>query len=135
MQQNVETLCRQHDELRALADSYQRELDKPAPDLAALSKCRWMLARLVSGHLAYERVHLYGVLAERGDVSGLALADRLNNLGGCLSDHVRDWTAQMILSDWAGYARSSSALIKVLRTHMDDEEKQLYPKLLVAKAA
>jgi hypothetical protein len=131
----LETLCRQHDELRALADTYENELKKPGPDLPALAKCRWMLARLVSGHLAYERLYLYGTLASRGDTSGLKLGERLDKLGARLSEHVRDWTPQMIADDWTGYGQASVALIKVLRAHMDEEERELYPRLLAAKAA
>ena len=135
MKENVETLCRQHDELRALADNYQLELKKPTPDLQALARCRWALARLVSGHLAYARLYLYNILASRGDTAGIKLGERLDDLGTRLSGHVRDWTPEMIVEDWPRYTRTSNALIKVLREHMEVEEQQLYPKLLVAKAA
>jgi hypothetical protein len=135
MKVHVETLCRQHDELRRLADVYEQELKRPAPDLQALSKCRWTLARLVSGHLAYEKLHLYGTLADRGDTSGINLGERLNILGDRLSDHVRDWTLEMITSDWSGYVHASLELVAVLRAHMAEEEKELYPRLLAAKAA
>lgn len=135
MKHCLETLCRQHDELRTLAATYQRELAKAAPDLQALSKCRWTLARLVSGHLAYERLHLYGALANRGDTTGLRLGERLNALGAQLSEHVRDWTPGMISDDWLGYARASNDLIDILLEHMEEEERELYPRLLMAKAA
>lgn len=135
MKERVRTLCEQHDELRALADEYERELDKPEADLAALSGCRWKLARLVSNHLAYERMYLYGALRERGDRAGAKLGDELTGLGDRLSAHVRDWTPEAITSDWAGYGRASKALMKVLRAQMENEEAELYPLLLKAKAA
>lgn len=135
MKIHVETLCRQHDELRALAAVYEAELSKPAPDLAALATCRWTLARLVASHLAYERLHLYGALAGRGDDIGMKLGERLDALGERLSAHVRDWTPAMIADDWRSYAAASRALIQILRGHMEQEEKALYPRLLLAKAA
>jgi hypothetical protein len=135
MKEQVQTLCEQHDELRALADEYEAELAKPAPDLAALSGCRWKLARLVSTHLAYERMYLYGTLHSRGDGSGAQLGAQLTALGDKLSAHVRDWTPAAITTDWRGYGKASKGLMTILRKHMDREESDLYPLLLKAKAA
>ena len=60
-----ETLVRQHDELRALADSYERALARAEPDLTALAKHRWTLARLISAHPAMERL-AFGRIANAG---------------------------------------------------------------------
>jgi hemerythrin-like domain-containing protein len=138
MKEHIETLCRQHEELRALANDYERELDKPQPDTTALSKCRWTLARLISAHLAYEGAHLYPALARTGGramESGRKMASEMTELGGRLQNHVREWTVSAIADDWNGYRRSSKDLIAVLRARMDAEEADLYPLAVVAKAA
>ena len=138
MKEHVESLCRQHDELRALASAYERELDKAQPDTTALSKCRWTLARLISSHLAYENAHLYPALARSGGQAmetGRRMADEMSQLGGRLQAHVREWTVGAIADDWAGYCRSSKALIAVLRARMEAEEAELFPLSVVAKAA
>lgn len=135
MKEHVEILCRQHDELRGLADDYERELDKPGADLAALAGCRWKLARLISTHLASERMYLYAALAKRGDQTGEPLGKRLGSLADKLSAHVRNWTPASIADDWAGYGRASRELMKVLREQIAREESELYPLLLVAKTA
>lgn len=135
MKHHVETLCRQHEELRVLSDEYERELRKSEPELPALAKCRWMLARLVSAHLAYKRTYLYGTLVRSGDALAAKLSDDLGSLGNLLAAHVRDWTPSAIIADWTGYGRSSIALMAVLRAHMDREESELYPLLLKARAA
>lgn len=138
MKEHIETLRRQHDELRALADTYERELDKAQPDTTALSKCRWTLARLISTHLAYEGAHLYPALAR---CSGHAMetsrrmAAEMTEIGGRLQNHVREWTVGAIADDWAGYRRSTKDLIAVLRARIDAEETELYPLAAVAKAA
>jgi hypothetical protein len=138
MKEQLETMRRQHDELRGLAITYEQELDRPSPDLSALSKCRWTLARLVSGHLAYEGAHLYPALASRDGTMveiGRKMATEIAELGMRLQNHVREWTPGAIADDWAGYRRSSKELIAVLRARMDAEESELYPLLTVAKAA
>jgi len=135
MKEHVETLCRQHEELRALADEYERELGKANADLAALSTCRWKLARLVSTHLAYERTYVLGALATRGMTATQRFSDDLKAVGDRLSGHVREWTPVAIADDWAGYGRACKALIDLLRAQMDSEEVALYPLLLKAKAA
>jgi hypothetical protein len=138
MKEHLEVLCRQHDELRALATQYERELDKAQPDTTALSKCRWTLARLISTHLAYEGAHLYPALARSGGRAMEAsrkMAAEMTGLGGRLQNHVREWTVGAIADDWAGYRRSSADLIAVLRARMDAEESQLYPFAAMANAA
>ena len=138
MKEQLETMRRQHDELRALGTKYEQELDRPSPDLSALSKCRWTLARLVSGHLAYEGAHLYPALASRAGPAGeigRKMAAEIAELGGRLQNHVREWTPGAIADDWAGYRRSSKELISILRTRMDAEESELYPLAAIAKAA
>src|SRR5690348_14969385 len=122
MKEKLETMRRQHEELRALAVTYEQELDRPEPDLSALSKCRWTLARLVTGHLAYENAHLYPALAGCGGAVSEA-AERMSaeivELGGRLHNHVREWTPGAIADDWAGYRRSSKDLISLLRLRME----------------
>lgn len=135
MKEHVESLCRQHEELRALADEYERELGKASADLAALASCRWKLARLVSSHLAYERTYVLGALAGHGGTASQRFADELKKIGDRLSAHVREWTPAAIADDWAGYGRACKALINLLRAQMDSEEVDLYPLLLKAKAA
>lgn len=138
MKEHLDALCRQHDELRALATQYERELDKAQPDTTALSKCRWTLARLISTHLAYEGAHLYPALSRSGGPAmetGRKMAAEMTELGGRLQNHVREWTVGAIADDWARYRRSSKDLIAVLRARMDIEEAELYPLASVAKAA
>jgi hypothetical protein len=135
MKEHVESLCRQHEELRALADEYERELGKANADLAALASCRWKLARLVSSHLAYERTYVLGSLATHGGMASQRFADDLKKVGDRLSGHVREWTPAAIADDWAGYGRACRALINLLRAQMASEEADLYPLLLKAKAA
>ena len=138
MKEHIETLCRQHDELRALATQYELELDKNEPDTTALSKCRWTLARLISTHLAYEGAHLYPALTRSGGRAMEAsrkMTAEMTELGGRLQNHVREWTVNAIADDWAGYRRSSKELIAVLRARMDAEEAELYPLATIANAA
>lgn len=138
MKHQLQEMLRQHAELRALAKDYERELARPAPDLQALAKCRWTLARLVSAHLAYEGLHLYPVLASQGNQAaniGRAFAGEIADLGAQLSEHVRKWTSDLIVSDWAGFSRSSTALMMDLKTRMDREEAEVYPLMQAAKAA
>ncbi|GAO39970.1 hypothetical protein SCH01S_42_00130 [Sphingomonas changbaiensis NBRC 104936] len=138
MKEHVETLCRQHDELRALATQYERELDKAQPDTTALSKCRWTLARLISTHLAYEGAHLYPALARSGGQAtetGRKMASEMTELGAKLQSHVREWTVNAIADDWAGYRRSSKALIALLRARMESEEANLFPLAEMGRAA
>ena len=134
----VRTMCAQHDELRGLVARYRLELAKPAPDLAALSDCRWRLLRLVMTHLAYEEAHLFPALARRGsalDAAGRALKSEVSALFGQFQDHVREWTALRIEADWRGFCRHATMLLDVLGTRMAREELELYTPLLVAKAA
>lgn len=135
---HLETMLRQHDELRALADEYDRQLARPEPDLAALANCRWTLARLLSSHLAYEGAHLFPTL-NSGSESARQVARRMSaavvGLGEHLQNHVREWTPAAIADDWAGYCRTSSKMLGLLRDHMAAEEVDLYPLLLIAKAA
>ena len=135
MNHHVESLCRQHDELRALAGVYEQELGRAAPDFPALARCRWTLTRLVLAHLAYERLYLYGTLSRWGDTTGLKLGEQLNELGDRLDAHVRNWTPKMIENDWLSYVAASRQLIQLLSRQMELEEKTLYPRLLLAKAA
>jgi hypothetical protein len=138
MNRIVETMCRQHDELRALASEYFRQLDRAAPDLQALSKCRWTLARLLSGHLAYEGAHLYPALSAQGGRSqhvGAAMGAEAAKLASTLQNHVREWTASAILNDWDAYRTTSRSLIEILVARLDAEEAELYPLALLAKAA
>ena len=138
MQNHVEIMCRQHDELRALGAAYERELGKPAPDLAALAKCRWTLARLVSAHLAYEGAHLYPALERAGGRAsdlGRTMSAEMATLGAELGDHVRKWTSDSITTDWGHFTRTSKTLIDALKARMDREEREVYPVLSIAKAA
>ena len=138
MKHHVETLCRQHEELRALAEDYEKELSRAQPDTMALSKCRWTLARLSSTHLAYEGAHLYPALARAGGrpmETGRKMAAEMTELGARLQAHVREWTVGAIADDWPGYCRSAKSLIAVLRARMDAEEAELYPLAMVANAA
>ena len=104
MDNKVEMMLQHHAELRALARQYEQELAKPAPDVSALAKCRWTLARLISAHLAYEGAYLYPSLEARGgraaDIAR-TLAAEMTGLGKRLDDHVRKWTSESIVSDWA----------------------------------
>jgi hypothetical protein len=138
MKHHIETLCRQHAELRALAIQYELELAKPAPDLPALAKCRWTLARLISAHLAYEDAYLYPTLERfggRASELGRSISREMGDLGTQLGDHVRKWTSDMILSDWTAFTRSSKALMAMLKARMDREENEAYPLIMAAKAA
>lgn len=137
MKEQVETMRRQHDELRALSARYEHELDQPVPDLPALAKCRWTLARLVSMHLAHEAVLSSALAAQGGRQADLGrkMAAEISELGSRLQYHVREWTPGTIAEDWAGYRRSSKTLIAELRDRMKSEERDLYPAALIAKTA
>jgi hypothetical protein len=135
MKEHIDSLGRQHEELRALADEYEHELAKANPELAALAGCRWKLARLISNHMAYERTYVFGALAARTEAVAQRFPDDLKALGDRLSGHVREWTPSAIADDWISYGRASKALMKLLRAQMDSEERDLYPLLLKGKAA
>jgi hypothetical protein len=134
----VQTMCAQHDSLREVANFYRLELAKPRPDARSLADCRWKLIRLVTGHLAYEGLHLYPALFKSGGKeadTARQMATEIEQLTGALHDHVREWTVTRIESDWTGYRRAAELLIATLVSRIDREEKDLYPLLLVAKAA
>ena len=137
MKKQVETMRRQHDELRALAAKYEYELDRTVPDLPAHAKCRWMLARLVSVHLAYEAVLYPEVAGQPGHPGEIArrMAADVADLGERLQDHVREWTPCTIADDWARYRSSSRELMTALRHQMESEERDLYPLASIAKTA
>ena len=133
----VQAMCAQHDSLREVAKLYRRELAKPGPDPRSLADCRWKLMRLVTGHLAYEGLHLYPALLRSGGRdadTARQMATEIEQLSGTLHDHVREWTTARIERDWPGYRRAADALIAQLVCRLDREEKDLYP-LLLAKAA
>jgi hypothetical protein len=134
MREQVETLVKQHDELRTVADGYERELANAEPNLTALAKYRWTLARLVSTHLAMERL-LFGRLAVQPETSAGRVMDEQLALATQLNDHVRNWTVEAIAGDWPAYGRTCRAMMSVMRAHLDKEERELYPLLLQAKAA
>jgi hypothetical protein len=134
----VQTMCAQHDQLRDVANLYRLELAKPGPDPRSLADCRWKLMRLVTGHLAYEGLHLYPALLKSGGKdadTARQMATEIEQLSGALQTHVREWTVTRIESDWPGYRRAAETLIETLLRRLDREEKHLYPLLLVAKAA
>lgn len=138
MNNHLETMLAQHRELRGLAENYVRELGKSEPDLAQLGKCRWTLARLVSAHIAFESSHLYPALKRLGPTAaanGEKSASEIGQLMEALGAHVRDWTISAIEADWAGYGKTSRALVSRLCTRMDEEETQLYPLIAEAKTA
>lgn len=138
MNNHLETLCEQHAELRALAVRYEDELAMATPDPTALAKCRWTLARLISTHTAYERMHLYPVLEAVGGNAaelGRVYAAEMVDLGTQLENHVRKWTLDAILSDWVNYSQSTRALMATLKARMDREESEAYPLMIMAKAA
>lgn len=134
MNSKIQMLVQQHDDLRALATSYEAELSREQPDLQALAKCRWTLARLVSAHLACERMHL-GALEERPEPGVRQIGQKLKKLAGELDAHVRNWTPDAIVRDWAEYGRASKSLMAMLCAHMAEEEQRLYPLLVEVKAA
>jgi hypothetical protein len=138
MNNHLDTMLAQHRELRTLAADYRRELDRAIPDLAALGKCRWTLARLISAHLAYETTHLYPAVQRIGPqpaALGDRMASEIGQLTAALGEHVRSWTVASIETDWARYRRASRQLIDTLCARMDREEAELYPLLGKAKAA
>ncbi|HEV2570031.1 hemerythrin domain-containing protein [Sphingomonas sp.] len=134
----VETMCAQHEALREIAKLYRLELARPAPDARSLADCRWKLMRLVTGHLAYEGLHLYPALYKAGGTAGETarqMADEIGQLSCALQCHVRDWTAARIESDWPGYRAAAEELIVQLLRRLEREEKSLYPLMPMAKAA
>jgi Hemerythrin HHE cation binding domain len=134
----VQTMCAQHDQLRDVANRYRLEIARPGPDPRSLADCRWKLMRLVTGHLAYEGLHLYPALYRSGGRDADAarqMATEIEQLSAELQNHVRDWTGTRIESDWPGYRLAAEALVDTLVRRLDREEKELYPLLLMAKAA
>ena len=134
----VRTMVAQHDELRTLVARYRTELARPAPDLAALSDCRWTLLRLVMAHLAFEEAHLFPAVMRRGaavEAAGRAMKGEVSALFARFQDHVREWTAIRIESDWRAFGEHASTLLNALVARMEREERELYTPLLVAKAA
>lgn len=134
MHNAVQILTAQHDELRELAKSYEREVSRPEPDLQALARCRWTLTRLISAHLACERVHMKALDSRPEPVVG-QMAPKIKRLTDHLEVHVRKWTADSIVREWAEYCRLSRTIISDMCSLMDEEERRLYPLINQAKAA
>ena len=134
----VQTMCAQHDALREVANLYRQHLAQPGPDARSLADCRWKLIRLVTGHLAYEGLHLYPALYQAGGRDAAIarqMALEIEQLSCALQCHVRDWTSVRIEAEWLAYREAATALIETLERRLDREESDLYPLLMVAKAA
>ena len=123
-------MCAQHEQLRDVANLYRQELARAGPNPRSLADCRWKLMRLVTGHLAYEGLHLYPALYRSGGKdadTARQMAVEIEQLSGALQSHVREWTVTRIENDWPGYRRAAESLIDTLVHRMDREEKVTLP--------
>ena len=111
-------MCAQHEQLRDVANLYRQELARAGPNPRSLADCRWKLMRLVTGHLAYEGLHLYPALYRSGGKdadTARQMAGEIEQLSGALQSHVREWTVTRIENDWPGYRRAAESELRALK--------------------
>ncbi len=105
---------------------------KPAPQLH-LFALRHELSSTLIGHLKREDWVLYPRLLASTDprIASVALAfsDEMGGLGAAYTQHCKQWDANAIHSDWAGYCRASGVLLDALVKRITRENRELYPLL------
>jgi len=127
-------LRRDHVELLVISGELRAIIDAPVlGDGDGLARLRGRLARIITGHLAVEDVHIYARLFAdpRPEVQAIArrFKDEMRFLHGAFEAHVLRWTADALADDWPGYVAALSTLLDAIGTRIRCEEEELYPLL------
>lgn len=122
-----------HAEVIAWLDELEILTSVDTPDRIQLSGVRWRLSQAsrrrtdIIEDRAYKALLALANDEERDDLL------RLKAVGAEMrqhsAQHVRQWTIETIVEDWAGYQRASSAVRKSMRERIEDERHILYPLL------
>lgn len=102
----------------------------PRPSIDEVSQLRARIGTLALNHLFTEETLLIGPLLTSGRIDELpggreALTEN-RELRAIYSNHIRDWTPQTIVKDWAGYTKALAELIDQLKIILAREEQYLH---------
>ena len=108
-------------------------LPPPADELYLI---RMKLASELISHLKTEDWVLYPQLMASSDrrvaETSRAFSEEMGGLAKAFGDYANRWTAYTIESDWKGYRRETTEILKILSRRMAREERELYPLLETA---
>ena len=131
--QDYQTLIIEHDRLNLLAGRLARAV-AGQPNVDAALGMRAELSAAVESHLTREEGFLYEELSAPGDGKFQAAVAEFRqsfaNLSELWPDYLRDWDADRIAADWAGFAAQTVAMMERLRARITDENRLLYPLAL-----
>lgn len=104
----------------------------PAPPRATeLIAARGLLRDTLVRHLKCEDWVLYPRLRASGDPDLVRMAsDFVCEMGSIAQDfdaYDRKWTADRVAGDWAGFGEETRAVLAVLGTRIERENRDLYP--------
>lgn len=127
----IERLQQEHRDLTVLAASLRDGLRSLVPDLEALTRYRWELAKMMMQHLAFEDRNLYRPLEAHPDSAVAEVALRFKaHLTSTQADyeaHTAQWTGPAMKDDWRGYCSASIRQLRVLDERIQREEAELFP--------
>ncbi len=133
---NIDNLTRQHQEIEASMDYVmniinEKKVEEKAFDIAMeLNK----LAGKLKIHLISENNFLYPDLLKSSNVALKELAENYMNemvsLGAKFMEYKDNYhTKSKILADVEKFIRETREIFKLLKTRLEREDKELYPKL------
>lgn len=131
--QDYQTLIIEHDHLKLLADRMAGAV-AGVPEIATAIGIRSELSVAVGSHLTREEDFFYEELMAPGDGKFPAAVAEFRrsfaSLTEAWSDYLGHWDADRIATDWAGFARQTTAIMNRLRERIADENRLLYPLAL-----
>ncbi len=133
---NIDNLTRQHQEIEASMDYVmniinEKKVEEKAFDIAMeLNK----LAGKLKIHLISENNFLYPDLLKSSNVALKELAENYMNEMVSIGDKFMEYkdnynTKSKILADVEKFIRETREIFKLLKTRLEREDKELYPKL------
>lgn len=132
--EDVETLCDEHREIRALLDRLNFYLmNGDSPDPVPFLHFRRDFGRTVTLYLKKADWTLYPRLkaSSRPELRAAAmrLCAEIGSLEEAFGAYARRWTSARIAQDWAGYRDETQAVVRQLDRRMLLEEQELFPLL------
>lgn len=122
-----------HDGLLDALTVNERVIAEPHHHANRCSLARWRLARArMTRHQVLNRIYLAlaaGLPRERLGVLRSLQEDEVD-LSRATSDHVRNWTAERVATDWTGFCEEAAQLMARYRQRVAVEHRLLYPLLL-----
>jgi iron-sulfur cluster repair protein YtfE (RIC family) len=115
---------------RRLSAMITQQVPPPAKELYS---ARMKLASELIRHLKTEDWVLYPQLMASSErrvaETARAFSEEMGGLAKAFGDYANRWTAIAIESDWKGYRRETTEILKILSRRMAREERELYPLL------